>query len=305
MIERYPLEHPGALHPLRKDDITASRVGALFDVHPYCSALRLYLEKSGVEFPEQDDSPVKRRGRLLEGAVGLAVAEARPDWRIVKAGDYFRDADARLGATPDFFIEGDPRGPGVLQTKTVAPHVFKRDWEEGQTIPFWITLQTLAECMLTGAAWGAVAAMKIDAFDLACPILDVPRHQAAEAKIVAAARQFWDDVAHGREPGPDYGKDADLLPIIAPLAVKDKTIDLSASNELPALLDQRARLKEQIQAYAARCEEIETEVRFRMKDAERVVGIDGFSITYKNQHRDAYTIPAKDYRVLRINKKEA
>jgi predicted phage-related endonuclease len=34
----------------RKPFITASQVPALFGAHPYLSALKLYLEKSGVEF---------------------------------------------------------------------------------------------------------------------------------------------------------------------------------------------------------------------------------------------------------------
>lgn len=301
-IERHPVKGPIAQFKPRQQDVTASVVPALFGLHPYVTPLKLYLMHSGIEFPDQSDNPVLRRGRLLEGAVGLAVAEQRPDWTVSKNEFYFHDPDLRLGATPDFFLEGDPRGLGVLQTKTVAPAIFDREWEGGRTVPFWIVLQTLTECLLTDAAFGVVAAMRVDAFDLYVAILDIPRHPAAEDKIIVAVKQFWDDVANGREPGPDYGRDANLLAVIAPRAVKDKTIDLSGENELPGLLDQRAQLKEQIKAYQKRVDEIDAEFKFKLRDAERAVGLSDWSISFKNQHRNQYTVPESDFRVLRITR---
>jgi predicted phage-related endonuclease len=299
MIERHQITSRDQWLALRKHDVTASRVGALFGVHPYVTALKLYLEHSGIEFP-QEESAVMRRGRLLEGAVALAVADERPEWTIVKNQFYFRDPELRLGATPDFLIEGDPRGLGVLQTKTAAPHIYERDWESGKTVPFWVTLQTLTECLLTDAVFGVVAPMQIDAFDLACSVIEIPRHATSENRITTAVAEFWDDVAHGREPAPDYGKDKNLIPYLMPRAAKDKIIDLSGDNELPTLLDQRAKLMDTIKLYSERCDEIETEVRFKMRDAERVTGLDGWSITWKNQHREPKLVPAKDFRVLRI-----
>jgi hypothetical protein len=162
--------------PQRKRDVTGSRIGGLFGAHPYVSALRLYLEHSGVEFPEPEETPVTRRGNILQSAVGVAAHLQRPDWKIIENKFYYRDPNLRLGATPDFLIEGDPRGLGVLQAKTAAPSKFEGEWEAGKSIPFWIVLQTLIECMLTDAAFGAVAVMRVDAYNLACPILEIPRH---------------------------------------------------------------------------------------------------------------------------------
>jgi predicted phage-related endonuclease len=285
---------------MRKQDVTASRVGALFGAHPYVTALKLYLEKSGVEFPEQETA-VMRRGRLMEGAAALACAEERPQWTINKSLTYYRDTDLRLGATPDFLIEGDPRGRGILQTKTASPSVFEKQWDGGKSVPFWIILQTLTEMMLTNAAFGAVAVIKVDAFDLACSVIDIARHPPAEQTIIDAVKRFWDDVANGREPGPDYGKDADLLRYLAPRAAKDKIVNYAGDNELPSLLEQRATLMEKIKAEQARCDEIETQIKFKMRDAERITGLDGWSITWKNQHRDEFIMPAKDFRVFRIH----
>jgi predicted phage-related endonuclease len=300
-IERIPIESREQWLALRKQDVTASRIGALFSCHPYATALRLYMEQAGLEFPEQNENPVMRRGRLLEPVVAQDVAEQHPEWHITKNSHYYRNPKLRLGATPDFLIEGDSRGLGVLQTKTSGPAEFARDWANGTEIPFWIILQTLTEAMLTGATWAVIAVMPVDAYKLASTILDVPRHPATEQRIRTAVTQFWDDVAHGREPAPDYGKDADLIKLLAPRAIPDKSIDLSTDNEFPEILAQREQLKEKIKLCQARVEEIDTEIRFRMRDAERIDGINGWSIRWKNEPRAAYTVPANpDNRPLRI-----
>src|SRR5512146_346599 len=100
MIERIPITSRDQWLGLRKKDVTASAEPAIHGLHPYVSALRLYIEKQGlVELPDKPDGGPLRRGRILESAVAAAVAEQKPDWRIEKANEYFRDPDLRLGCT--------------------------------------------------------------------------------------------------------------------------------------------------------------------------------------------------------------
>ena len=134
MIERHEITSREQWLKLRHDDITASVIGALFGVHPYTTVLKEYVKHRGVEFDNSDNSAM-RRGRWLEPAVGLAVEELRPQWKLVPAKVYLRDPELRLGATPDFFIEGDPRGLGVLQAKTVAPGVYATQYAGGEEVP--------------------------------------------------------------------------------------------------------------------------------------------------------------------------
>lgn len=305
MIDRIEITSREQWLAVRKHDVTASVVGALFNEHPYTSALKLFLMHSGVEFDDKDNSAM-RRGRIMESSVAAAAAELRPDWKIEKCNAYYRDADLRLGATPDFIIRRDgDSGPnvGILQAKTVTPSVYERDWQNGA--PLWIQLQTMTEMMLTGAAFGVVAALKVDPFDLDCTLVEVPRMEAVERRIVAAVRQFWDDVAAGRQPQPDPAKDAELLSVIAPREKSGKAIDLSGDNELPALLDQREQIMAGITGYEQRKSEIETQLKFLMGDAERVTGLPEWSITWKTQHRAAFSVPEKDIRTLRIHHKES
>jgi predicted phage-related endonuclease len=299
-VERRPITDRAEWLEWRKFFVTASDVPTLFGCHPYRTALRVYMEKSGVEF-EQKDSPVMRRGRILEPAVGAAVAEARPDWQIEPARAFFCDASVRIAATPDFLIGGDPRGVGVLQAKTADPAVYARDWSGGAEVPFWIQLQALTEAMLTDAAFCVVAVLSVDPYGLPCSIHEIARHPEAEAKILSAVYRFWLDVEAGVEPQPDYGRDAALIKLLAPReATPEQIIDLRGSNELPELLSERALRKARQASDRDRCEAIETQIKFLMRDAAVATGVEGWRITYKTGTVQGYSVPTREQRVLRI-----
>ena len=303
-VERIPITDRKQWLAWRKFDITASVVGAVFNLHPYVSPLRLYVDKQGlVDLPIQADSGPMRRGRILESAVAAAVSEQRPEWTLEKCTEYFRDEELGLAATPDFFIHGDPRGLGILQAKTAAPSVFEREWKNNQP-PMWITLQATTEMMLTGAVFGAVACLVVDPFNLPCHVIEIPRHEAAEKKIVAAVSQFWLDIEHGDEPDADYGLDRELLKTLMPHEEPDVTVDLSTDNEVIAGLIERAGLKETIKDADEKCKEIETMIMSRMGPAA-VARVPDFSVSWKVQTRKGYTVEPSSPRVLLIRDKRS
>lgn len=284
---------------LRRQDVTASTVGALFGVHPYSSPMALYAEKTGLETPLSDSAMLEWR-LMLESAVAVAVARQRPGWRIIKATEYLRDPDLRIGATPDFYIEGDPRGLGVLQAKTIAPSAYKKQWQGGEP-PFWIALQNATELMLEYEAdFGAVAGLIIDPWKCQCEITEIPRHTGVESRIREAVAKFWDDVAAGREPSPDFAKDAELIARMYPEAVPLKSIDLSGSNHLPTLLAEHAELKARIKNEELRRKEIEAEIKFAVGDAE-IATLPDWRISLKTQEKREYVVRASKSRVLRIS----
>lgn len=306
MIERRPIKSREEWLSWRKRDVTASWIGALFGVDPAPkkTALRLYAEKRGTEFDEVDNKAM-RRGRWLEPAVAVAVHEKSPQWTLTAPAVYLREPDLRLGATPDFFIEGDPRGQGILEAKTVAPSVYHRDWDSGREPPLWVTLQCATQMMLADAAFGAVAVLLVDPHDMECEILEVPRHAIAEDKIRRAVENFWQAVANGIEPAPDFGRDADVIAAMRGRETPGKPIDFAGHNELPERLAERALLMQRRKRDELRCEEIETEIKYLMGDAERAIGLPDWGITYKTTEYKGYTVPARPRRVLRITDKRA
>lgn len=297
MQERWTITNESEWLERRKRYVTASSIGGLFGCHPYTSALRLYVEKSGVDLPPPA-SPVLRRGKLLEPAVAAAVAEQHPEWRLEKCADFYFDDAIGIGATPDFLIHNDPRGLGVLQTKTAAPFIYRRDWSETDP-PFWVVLQSLTESMLTNAAFGVVGCLVVDPNEMACPLYDVPRHPGSEKRIRDTVVRFWQDVRAGREPDANYATDREVMELLAPKEAPGKTIDLSTDNEVMSGLIERADLKKRIKKDEARCEAIEALVMDRMRDAA-IAQVPDFGVTWKVTHYETYTVAAREKRVLRI-----
>jgi predicted phage-related endonuclease len=282
----------------RKPDITASVAGALLTEHPYTTTMHLWAEQRGTEFPPVVENKRMRRGRKLEKLVGEEVHEQRPEWQIEPVNAYYRDVELRLGGTPDFWILGDPRGRGVLQAKTASPDIIAKKWDEGRLAPEWIEWQLRTEMLLTDAAFGAIAVL--DPFNWDCFILDFERDPHIELTLVTAVRKFWRQVADGIEPEPDFSKDAEVIKALVGREKAGLRRDLSANNELPEQLEVRAALMARIKDDEARCEAIESELKWILGDAEEGVGINGWKIHFKTTDRAGYTVPPKKIRSLRI-----
>jgi predicted phage-related endonuclease len=289
---------------LRRDDVTASDVGALFGCHPYRTMRGLYEEKSGEPLPDLD-SPVLRRGRLLEDAVAVACMEARPDLKIEKAGEYIRDPALRLGATPDFYvsrISSEPVGElGVMQAKTVSPFVFKREWTE-ELPPAHIVLQCLLEMMLTNRSFGIVAALEIADPHFPLHVYDIPRHPRTEAAIEEAAVEFWRRVREDDPPPMDYTRDGALIARLFAEEQAGKEIDLTLDNRIVELVDARDGLASAIRSATKERDAVEAEIKEKLGDAEIARCPGGRVITWKSQSRKETVIPASRFRVLRVNK---
>ena len=163
--------------------------------------------------------------------------------------------------------------------------------------------------MLTDADFGVIAALNLDSDNADLFVQELQRDDAAETHIRDAVMQFWNDVEAGNEPAPDYSRDADLLSIIAPRPHEEIVIDLSHDNEIRDLLAERRHIMRGggmylfgISAMEKRKKEIETEIKFKMGEASRVEGVDGWSITWKKYMRKAQPAkPEAPYEQLRIS----
>jgi len=298
-VERRQITDEAEWLKWREQDVTAHDVGALFGCHDFETAAGLYWAKRGMKLPRPDSS-VLRRGQWLEPAFPRALRDVRPGWTIVKAEHYYRDGAARIGATPDFFVEGDARGFGVLQAKTTEADVFDRYWTE-TTPPPWIALQVATEMMLTGFSWGVIACLVLGYRRCELQLYEVPRHAAAELKIREAVAAFWRNVEEGIEPQLDYSRDGALLGIIYPREQPGKIVDLRGDNRLPYLLNRREQLTIAIAEAETERKQLDAEIKDKLGDAECAI-VDGWRVTLKAQERKAHQVKESSFRVLRAKR---
>jgi len=304
VIERIKITDRDQWLAMRGRDVTASVIGCLLGVHEYQTAYGLWALKSGAIAADPEETGPMRRGRLLEPVAIQLLREERPTWKFQEPGVYLRDTEARIGATPDLFAYDPERGPGLVQIKTIEPSVFSRKWRDPETKeispPLWIAVQGIIEAHLAGVEWVDVAPMRVG-FGLDIELVPVPIHKGIIERAYEVVGEFWQMIAEGRKPAPDYGRDGE---IIARLFEEDHgtEIDLSRDNRVPELLAERATLKTSIGVNDDRVDEIDNEVKAKLGSHAAGRLANGKYITWKTQHRKAYSVEPKSFRTLRYPK---
>jgi predicted phage-related endonuclease len=294
-----PIENREQWLALRSVVVGGSEAGALVGVHPYLTYYGLWARKRG-KIPDAEDNPAMERGRKLEPVAIEVIRERHPELRITVPHEHYADQQFGIGVTPDLLAHDAERGEGVIQIKSVAPSVFRRDWlgdTDIATPPVWIVIQALMEAELTGAKWAAVAALVIDhGIDLY--LIDVPVHRGIIETIKSEALKFWELVLSGREPDPDYARDGEL--IRAMLKRDDGSeIDLSGVNELPELLAQRETATALAKQYEEETKAINAHLLHLLGNATRG-HFNGGYISAKTVNRAPYEVKATSYRQLRV-----
>jgi predicted phage-related endonuclease len=282
-----PITSRGEWLRWRQEVFTASNAGALFDAHPYATLEDVVAAMRGQS--KKGESPAMRAGLLLEAVFPAAIAEVHPEWATTKATTFHVLPDLRFGCTPDFWINDD----GLLQAKTVNAI----EWERWQgRPPLGYVLQTLCELIVTGRAWGVLGVI-VRSSSLPLHLFDVPRHAAAEAKILAAVAGFWRRADAGEFPVA-VPKDE-----IAALLDDGSHKDLSSDNYLSGALEMRETLLATRSEAEKAIKDLDYEIKNRMGTAS-TAWLPGWAISWRAQHRREYTVSAQDVRVLRVKRTE-
>lgn len=287
---------------LREKNIGASEAGALLGAHDYLTPFELYARKSGLVTADIADNPAMRRGRLLEPVALQMLAEERPEWTVepnpIPGGVYFQDTELRLAATPDALVVSD-RGRGVAQVKSVEARTFAEKWQRDDEVqpPIWIAIQVLIEAFLSGADWACVVALVVD-HGIRIELVDVPVHGPIIARIKAAAADFWRMVDEGREPPPDFGRDADVIEQLYSRP-EEIEIDLTGDNELPAIVENYLQLGASIHASEVLRKAARAEILHKLGNATSARIATG-RITAKSIKRKAYVVAESSSRTIRF-----
>lgn len=307
-IEIHPCADDAKWKRLRSADITASVAAALLGEHEWDTAYSLYMQKTGAVANDVDDSGPVRRGRLLEPVAVQVLREEHPAWLLAhNAGEarvYYRDAAARLGATPDVLVDDPQRGPGVVQIKSVEASVYRRKWLAGGELPeppLWIAVQAIIEAALTGSKWAAVAPIVVG-HGVDMPLIDIPIHAGIMVKLREAVAEFWRRV-EAREPyAPDYRRDGSTIAALYGAGDDGSTVDLSGWNRGPELAAEDEKLAAEIKARTEQRKAIKAELLDKI-GAASVAMMDGAVFaTAKTVSRKAYSVAANSYRDIRFKR---
>jgi len=300
MIEIRPITGRAEWLEWRTQALTASDIGAVAGVDPYRSALQIYAEKT--EYIPVPENALMKRGRMFEAAAVEYVREEHPGWEVTRPNAFYVDTEAKLGCTPDALIKDEQARLINCQIKCISMPVFER-WDGSP--PSAYILQTAAENMLLDASEGMLAVLAISAFTAELHEFKVPRHAAAEARILDLVQDFWANIAAGRYPAPDYERDAEIIAHLHPPREEVPVpLDLSTDNRIYRVLEDRERAKSDIKDAEAIVRALDAELVDKLRGAQMALA-DGWKITHKMTHRGEYTVAAKDFPTLRITRTAA
>lgn len=283
---------------LRRRDVTASDVSVVCGESKWKSPLRLYHEKVG-DVPEDAETPIMYRGRIMEPAVIAAVKEAHPEWCVIQPKVYLRDPKIRIGATPDAIavVPGETEDT-VLQCKVVNQRTFDAEWQEGP--PLQYQLQTLTELHLWGGARAYVCALVDTGFKSELKLFDIARHDAAYAVICEKVKDFWAAAEAGEVPEADYAMDLGLVKFLHPPQADGPPLDLTTDNRLAELLPRRAELALEAKRIEKELDATEAEIIDKLRGASLADCPGGWRVTYKRINRKGYTVKDSSFAQLRI-----
>ena len=260
----------------RASVVGASEVAALFDASPYLTHFELWHRKNGtVATPDfnhvgEDGTPEDERiywGVKLEAAI-IEAAKERFGYTDREQVKHLTNGKG-LGGHPDRRVICPKRGPGVLEIKTVD-WLVRKGW--GDEPPMHYLLQSQAYQGLDGVAWGDVLVLvggnKLERF---CYDFRPKIYTEIERRVEA----FWQSVASGQAPKPDYTRDGDTIRELN-ASPSDAVIDLKGDNLAAIAAAEYQAGKEMEKQGKARAEAALAELVDKMGD-HNVALLDGFT----------------------------
>lgn len=224
------------------------------------------------------------RGRIFESTAEKILQMEHPDWNVREAGHYFCDESIRLGGTPDLFADIPGKGFGTIQIKTVQSIVYKMKWlsenefgPDGRPLvvpPLWIGIQALVEAHLTGAKWAKIGVMVVDdnpKYGATIRLIDVPIMERLIEQLRQACVAFWENIASGVQPDPDYSRDQETINYMFDRAAP-QTVDLSTDNRVAALLSEYNEAKAEERQSKDIAESAMSEIKHKVTNAANEAG---------------------------------
>lgn len=182
----------------RRGFIGGSDVAAIIGVSPWKDAFRLYAEKRGEIEPEEGETKVMRRGRILEPAIRQLYQEDSDRetfdgrTRPVPGVPYFR-------AQVDAF-EKDPSASVLIPVEIKSASEFTRGkWGPSGTddAPTYYCAQLHWQLLATEAPYGRIVAL-LGADDLR--VYTIERDEKICEYLLKQAQEFWTRLETGNPP---------------------------------------------------------------------------------------------------------
>lgn len=268
---------------IQKQGIGSSDAATACGLNPHMSMLELWMIKTGrmqqnIEDESTGHAPMYW-GKQLEPLVAEYYSmRTNNKVRRVNAVLQHPDEDkAFMLANLDYAIVGSDEVQ-MLKCKTVGEYGSKL-WRDG--VPLYVLCQVQHQLAVTGKQAAHVCV-------LICGhearIYKVTRSESVIEHIIHAERHFWQCVKNDIPPAVDASESAGkALQALYPEQTPLRTEDLTNNNTANALFRELLEEKRKIETHQQLFDELKNRVQILMKEAERVVFMEGDVSTIRTE----------------------
>ncbi len=250
---------------------------------------------------EKEDNELLLCGRVLQPAIcELLRLKTNYDVRPHDESRLLHNEHQWLGATPDSFIYGDPRGLGIGELKNVGAYN-AGEWK-GSDPPLRVAVQVQHQLVVCGATWGVAAGLvggnRLVYFEFSL-------HSRLIDAMLPALRKFWAYVESRTPPPVDASEGCSQS--LKALYPRDNGRSVALGAEACRWFDELSSLKRAAKAIDERKSLIENRVKAQIGEASVGLLPDGRQFTWKQQtsHYPAREAYDATFRVLRRGAKKA
>lgn len=277
---------------LRMPNINSTEVGSLFGINKYATIFELWHYKNKSISCDFEGNERTEWGLALQDSIAQKIA--KDNGLIIRRMDeYMFFPDIKLGSSFDFAIGED----GIMEVKNVDKFIYMDEWEEGNA-PLHIEIQVQTQLAVSGRKFAWIVALVGGNEAI---IIKRERDEAVIAKIIERTKMFWDSINEGKEPEPDFKKDAEFISKLYGYAEPEKVID--ADEEIKELALEYKKISDEIKPLEERNDELKAQILTRIDNAEKVVG-DGFTISAGMVGECPISYVRKAYRQFKLSWKK-
>ncbi len=243
---------------------------------------------------EMEDSDLLLCGRVLQPAIcELLRIKTGYDVRPHDETRLLHPEYPWLGATPDAFIHGDPRGLGNAELKNVGSYN-AGEWHGEPPLRVQVQLQT--QLLVTGATWGIACAL-VGGNKLV--YREFSLHQRLIDAMLPALREFWRHVEDGTPPPIDGS--AGCTAMLKSLYPEDRGTAVALPPQSGQWFDELTALKSAAKWLKERKSAVENRIKAALGEAAIGTLPDGREFRWQTQTSHYEAKPAYDlsFRVLR------
>lgn len=196
----------------RRQGIGGSDAAAIAGLHPYKTAIQVYLEKIG-EIGEEEAGEAAYWGTKLEDVVAEEFS-TRTGFKVSRRNAILQHPEHKfMLANIDRFFMHPERGRGVLECKTAS--AYKAGEWEGDKIPDHYVIQVQHYLAVTGLQFGAIAVL-VGGNRFLYKLVE--RDEEIIRYLIQIESSFW-QMVEARTPPPLDGSKAatDLLDMLYPV----------------------------------------------------------------------------------------